>query len=167
MPKYAPRAPFSGRLIDLDPDLKPGTWVSRNEKLASLVRENDWVVEALLDEDAVRRVNLGDRASFMADGVAGGLVRLRVQAVDHDATRVLSDAVLATQFGGGVLAREKNGQFVPERATFRVLLTASEVPSELVGASWRGRVVIHGDWEAPGWRFLRSALALLWREAGF
>ena len=103
----------------------------------------------------------------MADGVAGGLVYLRVQAVDHDATRVLADAMLATQFGGGVLAREKNGQFVPERATFRVLLTASEVPSELVGASWRGRVVIHGDWEAPGWRFLRSALALLWREAGF
>lgn len=167
LPKYAPRAPFSGRLIDLDPDLKPGTWVYRNEKLASLVRENEWVVEALLDEDAVRRVNPGDRASFMVDGVAGGLVHLRVQAVDHDATRLLAEAVLATQFGGSVLAREKNGQLVPERATFRVLLAATEVPPELVGASWRGKVVIHGDWEAPGWRFLRSALALLWREAGF
>ena len=165
--KYAPRAPFSGRLVDLDPDLKPGAWVARNEKLAMLVRENDWVVEAFLDEEAVRRVSPGDRASFVVDGVAGGLVGLRVQTVDHDATRVLADSVLATQFGGSVLTREKNGQHMPERATFRVLLSATEPPAALAGASWRGNVVIHGDWEAPGMRFLRSALALLWREAGF
>ena len=131
------------------------------------MRENDWVVEAFLDEEAVRRVSPGDRASFVVDGVAGGLVGLRVQTVDHDATRVLADSVLATQFGGSVLTREKNGQHVPERATFRVLLSATEPPAALAGASWRGNVVIHGDWEAPGMRFLRSALALLWREAGF
>ncbi len=164
---YAPPAHFSGRLVDLDPDLQPGTWVSRNEKLAMLVREDAFVVETFLDEEAVRRVNPGDRALFVADGVDGGLVDLRVQTVDYDATRSLADPVLAAQFGGSVLTREKSGQHIPERATFRVLLTVTENPVLLAGTSWRGKVVIHGDWEAPGLRFLRSGLALLWREAGF
>ena len=164
---YAPQANFPGRLVDLDPDLQPGTWVSRNEKLAMLVREDAFVVETFLDEEAVRRVNPGDRALFVADGVDGGLVDLRVQTVDYDATRSLADPLLAAQFGGSVLTREKSGQHIPERATFRVLLTVTENPVSLAGASWRGKVVIHGDWEAPGLRFLRSGLALLWREAGF
>ena len=164
---YAPRAPFSGRLVDLDPDLAPGTWVTRNEKLLSLVRDDAWIVETFLDEDVVRRVRVGNRAVFHADGADGGLVQLQVAAVDHDATRSLAEPVLAVQFGGSVLTREKSGQHIPERATFRVVLTAAAVPVEMLGASWRGRVVIHGDWEAPGARFLRAAAAVLWREAGF
>jgi hypothetical protein len=31
----------------------------------------------------------------------------------------------------------------------------------------RGTVVIAGDWEAPGMRFVRAFLSVLWREAGF
>ena len=164
---YAPRAPFAGRLVDLDPDLRPGNWVGRNEKLASLVRDDAWIVEAFLDEEVVRRIRVGDGALFRADGADGSLVPLRVTAIDHDATRVLSAPVLAAAFGGEVMTREKNGQHIPERATFRVVLKATEMSPSLGGGSWRGRVVIQGDWEAPGARFLRAAFAVLWREAGF
>ena len=164
---YAPRAPFAGRLVDLDPDLRPGHWVGRNEKLATLVRDDAWIVETFLDEELVRRVRVGDRAFFRTDGADGGLVPLRVSTVDHDATRVLPAPVLATAFGGELMTREKNGQHIPERATFRVVLSVSEMPRALDDGSWRGHVVIQGDWEAPGMRFLRAAFAVLWREAGF
>ena len=165
--RYAPRAPFAGRLLDLDPDLKPGAWIGRNEKLAILVRDGSWLVETYLDEESVRRVRPGDGGLFVADGGEGGFLPLSVRVVDHDATRVLPDPLLATQFGGSLLTREKNGQHIPERATYRVLLAVEAPPSVVAGGSWRGRVVIRGDWEAPGTRFLRSALTLFWREAGF
>ena len=165
--RYLPTAPFSGRLHDVDPDLKPGVWVRKQERLMTLVRPDRWVVETYLDEDAVRRVRAGDGARFFADGVEGPVLPLTVTSVDQDATRVLPNGMLATAFGGSVLTREKDHLLVPERAVYRVTLQAEGSPGRLEGHSWRGQVVIRGSWEAPGLGFLRSALTLLWREAGF
>jgi putative peptide zinc metalloprotease protein len=165
--RYEPAAPFAGRLHDLDPDLKAGVWVRRQERLLTLVRPGKWVVETYLDEDAVRRVKAGDGGQFFAEGLGGGPLALTVTAVDPDATRLLPNGMLATAFGGSVLTREKDRQLVPERAVYRVALEADGGPDGLDGHSWRGHVVIRGSWEAPGLAFLRSALALLWREAGF
>lgn len=166
--RYVPTAPFTGRLHDIDPDLKPGVWVRRQERLMTLARpDGKWQVETYLDEDAVRRVKVGDGARFFADGIAGPVLPLTVTAVDGDATRALSNGMLAVASGGSVLTREKDHLLVPERAVYRVTLEAQQEPGKLAGHSWRGQVVIRGSWEAPGLGVLRSALALLWREAGF
>ena len=164
---YAPKAPFAGRVVDVDPDLRLGTWVSRNEKLGALVKDDRWIVETYLDEESVRRVREGDQARFISDGREGGFLRLVVTSVDRDATRALPDAQLATQFGGSVLTREKNGQHIPERATYRVVLQVTDKIGVLQGRSWRGHVAISGAWEAPGARFVRAAANVIMREAGF
>jgi putative peptide zinc metalloprotease protein len=165
--KYAPRAPFDGQLRDLDPDLKPGVWVGRGERLAVLVQTGKWRIETYLDEEALRHIKVGDGARFYTDGMEGPFLPLTVVTVDRDATRVLTNGMLAAQFGGSVITREKQGQLIPERAVYRVTLATSDDPGKLAGHSWRGTVVIRGAWEAPGLSFLRAALALLWREAGF
>lgn len=167
MEPYSPRAPFSGRLMDLDPDLGPGTWVARNERLAVLVRDGRWLVETYLDEEAVHRVTVGDGALFISDSIAGPAISLHVTAIDRDATRLLPDGLLTTAAGGGVVARTRQGQHLPERPVYKVTLEAESDPGNLRGHAWRGRVVIRGTWEAPGERFLRAAVALLWREFGF
>jgi len=92
---------------------------------------------------------------------------LVVSAIDQDAARVLPNAQLASQVGGSIMTREKQGQLVPERAVYRVTLSVEDNVGELAQQSWRGRVVIQGRWEAPGLAFLRSALVLVWRELGF
>jgi putative peptide zinc metalloprotease protein len=102
-----------------------------------------------------------------ADGAVGPALPLTVTAVDQDATRSLSNAMLAVAFGGSVLTREKDHLLVPERSVYRVTLEAQQDPGNLAGHSWRGHVVIRGSWEAPGLGVMRSALTLLWREAGF
>jgi putative peptide zinc metalloprotease protein len=66
-----------------------------------------------------------------------------------------------------VLTRDKHGVQVPERAVYRVMLTTSDDPASLSQQSWRGRVVIHGKWQAPVVAFLRAGLVLVWRELGF
>jgi len=165
--RYAPVAPFDGVFRHLDPDLKPGTWVSLQEPLAHLVSESGQMVIAYLDEEDVGRVGAGDGARFYADGLEGPFLPLEVAGIDSDASRTLPEAELASLYGGSILVREKKGLLYPERALYRVTLKVSAPTSELAGRVWRGKVVIAGQWAAPGWHFLRSAASLFWREAGF
>ncbi|MEY5098830.1 MAG: hypothetical protein RJA36_1549 [Pseudomonadota bacterium] len=166
---YAPRAPFAGRLRDLDPDLQVGQWLARRERIALLVRDDGrWLVETWLDEEAVQRVAPGDAALFLADGPRHQALWVKVAAVDRDASRALPRPELAAHLGGHVLTREKDRQLVPERAVYRLTF---EVPPEAIdgwtGLSWRGQLVIHARWEAPAWRYARQTAAVLIRELGF
>jgi putative peptide zinc metalloprotease protein len=167
MALYAPRAPFAGILLDVNPELKPGVWVSNRERLGVLVKPDQWQVETWLDEEAVRRIKIGDRARFVTDALEGPALSLKVTAIDLDATRVLPNGQLATRFGGSIVTREKHGQLVPERAIYRVLLVGNKEGIDTNLQSWRGQVVIDGQWEAPALSFMRSALTLIWREFGF
>ncbi len=164
---YAPSAPFDGVLRNLDPELVAGVWVSQYERLAVLVQPGAWLVDTYLDEDDVQRIAIGDHARFYTDGLAGPVLHLTVSAIEPDATRTLQATQLAAQFGGSVLTRDKHGVQIPERAVYRVMLTTSDDPASLSQQSWRGRVVIHGKWEAPVVAFLRAGLVLVWRELGF
>ena len=168
---FSPKAPYAGTLRDLDPDLREGQWLSRKERLALLVKEGTpWLVETWLDEEAVQRIRPGDRAMFINDGADAAPLPLRVQAVDRDASRVLARPELAAQAGGHLMAREKNGQLVPERAVYRVTLELPQgetLPADLSRQTLRGHITIHARAEAPGLRYVRQASAVLVREFGF
>jgi putative peptide zinc metalloprotease protein len=165
---YQPKAPFSGYLRDLDPDLKEGQWLSKREKIGLLVKKDtDWIAETWLDEDSVQRIQVGDSASFVTEGVGSHRVALRVSSIDKDATRVLPRNELAAQWGGHLMTREKNGQMLPERAVYRVVFSAHEIPPMLVLQSWRGHVVVNASCESPAWRYLRQTLVVMVRELGF
>ena len=173
--RYTPKAPFAGHLRDLDPDLQVGQWLARKEKIAVLVGNQGHIVETWLSEDEIRRVEVGNTGIFMADGHEGPVLRLTVSNVDADATRVLVNSQssnpaagqLAAQSGGHILTRERNGQLIPEQAMYRVVFKVDSPTGALANQAWRGRVVVHASWEAPAGRYLRSALSVLVREAGF
>jgi putative peptide zinc metalloprotease protein len=165
---YSPRAPFPGRLRDLDPDLQVGQWVARKERIGLLVRDDGrWQVETWLDEESMQRVGAGDEAVFIADGPEHHVLRLKVVALDRDASRVLPRPELSAQLGGHVITREKSGQFIPERAVYRVVLEPVTTGQEWARLSWRGEVSIRARWEVPAWRYFRQAAAVLVRELGF
>ncbi|MES2534760.1 MAG: HlyD family efflux transporter periplasmic adaptor subunit [Pseudomonadota bacterium] len=165
--RYAPKAPFKGQLRDIDPDLHAGQWLAQKEKIAVLVGRQGLIVETYLDEEAVKRVHVGDDAIFIADGREGPVLQLKVSNVDADATRVLLNGMLAAQAGGHVLTRERKGQLVPEYGIYRVTLTVESPVGELASQSWRGRVVVRGSWEAPILRYVHNVVAVVVREAGF
>ena len=164
--RYAPKAPFTGHLRDLDPDLHRGQWLPAKEPIALLVGQGN-LVETYLDEEQVKRISVGDRGAFITDAGEGPLLRLRVTNVDADATRALPNGMLAVQAGGHILTRQRGEQRVPEHGVYRVSLAVESPLEHLEGQSWRGQVVLHARWEAPAWRYLRSALAVLVREASF
>jgi putative peptide zinc metalloprotease protein len=163
---YHLQAPYASVLHDLDPDLRPGQWVAQRETLGRLVGNAPWQVVTYVDEDNIERLSAGDRALFVADGMSGPNLRLRVASIDKTASNTLPEGELASLFGGHVPVREKQGVLYPERAHYRVVLTV-ETDERPRQHSWRGRVSIAGTWEAPGLHYLRTALAGLRREAGF
>ncbi|MDF3934328.1 HlyD family efflux transporter periplasmic adaptor subunit [Pseudomonas citronellolis] len=164
--RYSPTAPYSGVLVDVDPDLRPGQWLSEREYLGSLVADGPWQVVTYVDEEVVHRIAPGDPALFIADGLGEPAMRLTVHSIDRDAARTLGEPELSNLFGGNVLAREKSGVFYPEHAVYRVVLQVRQSLPATHG-EWRGHVTIAGRWEIPSLRFLRAAAAVLWRESGF
>ncbi len=164
--RFRPLAPFPGRVVDIDPDLRPGDWLKTQEPLGELIGDGGWQVVTYVDEDEIRRLQLGDRALFIADGMSGPNLPAEVASIDRNASRTLGEPALATLAGGHVLVREKNNILYPEQAVYRVVL---KVDAKLTAASplLRGHVAIAGQWESPVSRFLRAAGAVAWREAGF
>ncbi len=165
--RYRPSAPFAGTLRDIDPELQPGTWLSDGEALARLVGDQGETVVTYLDEDDVVRVAVGDDASFRADSGDGPRVKLKVVGIEPDASRTLTEPELASNAGGTIAVREKNGQLQPERPVYRVTLKAIDAEADAARHTWRGTVTIAGRPEVPAWRYLRAAAALVRREAGF
>lgn len=166
--RYAPVAPFAGRLRDIDPDLQPGTWLEDGELIGLVVGDDGtFIVETYLDEESVKRISVGDRGAFVSEGTEGPRLDLRVRTIDADATRELPDGMLSVAAGGHVITRDRDGKRVPERASYRVSLAVESPVEALDGQVWRGRVAIAARAEAPGLRYLRNALAVLVREAGW
>lgn len=166
--QYAPKAPFTGYLRDLDPSLHVGQWVARKERLAFLVKDDgQWFAETWLDEAAAQRVRPGDAALFTMDSSNGQLIKLKVKAVDEDASRVLHRPELSAQAGGHILTREKNNQLWAENAVYRITLVPDSMPSEMQANTWRGNLTIHVQWEVPAWRYIKHSLAVLVREISF
>jgi putative peptide zinc metalloprotease protein len=164
--RFRPAALHDGVMVDVDPDLRPGEWLKQREYLGSLVTPGPWQVVTYVDEQAVRRIARGDRALFIADGLGAPSLHLTVASIDRDASRTLGEPELASLSGGDVLVREKNGVLYPEHAVYRVVLDADDaLPA--TNPSWRGHVAIAGQWEVPAMQFLRNAISVGWREAGF
>lgn len=161
------RAPFAGRLADVDPDLRPGDWVPKGAPIAVVAGGSRWQVVAYVEAEDAARLKVGDRARFTPQNAKVQPIGLVVDQIDADATRALPSALFAASSGGDVLVRQQEGRLTPERAVYRVRLSAPKAPEKLEGHTWRGKVVIQGDWSSPGWRYLRAAIAVLVRESGF
>ena len=164
--RLAPKAPFSGILIDVPPDLHAGAWVARNERLGTLIDPREWRVEAYLTEETIHRISVGDRGTFLPETAGRSALSLSVEQIDRDATRVLADGMLSSSRGGALPARERGSQIVPDRAVYRVALRVTE-PMELGAPSQRGQVVIYAEPTALLTEYFKSAVGLLVRESGF
>jgi len=165
--RLLPRAPFSGHLRDIDPDLQTGQWFPAQHKLAVLVGYETMVVETYLDEASIRHIKIGDTGVFMTDGLEGPTVQVRLAHVDADATRVLPNGLLSAAAGGHILTRFSEGQHVPEAAVYRVVLELQSEAGNLSGQSWRGRLVIRSQARALAPQYLRQAIGVILRETGF
>ncbi|MEO6276744.1 site-2 protease family protein [Roseateles sp.] len=164
--RYAPAAPFAGRFVDADPDLRAGDWVAKDEVLGRLVSTGARQVITYVDEKEVRRIAVGDAGLFVVDALLGPTLHLRVKTIERDASRTLNERMLASHLGGHVLVREQGQVFSPESAVFRVVLETTSGQDHAEQA-WRGAVVMSARPEPLLRRFIDQVMSVFWREAGF
>ena len=165
--RFLPLAPFAGRLYLSHPDLSPGIWVGKNEKLAVLADTSRWLVETYLAEAQLTRIKVGDSGHFYSDTPNVAQLPVRVERIDRDATRILPEGILASTRGGALLVRETSDSLVPETALYRVTLSLDAPYAPDTAQILRGQVVLLGTPVAFLEEFSRAATALFVREAGF
>jgi putative peptide zinc metalloprotease protein len=165
--KLNKKAPFSGVIADVEPDLFLGEWVPKSHLLVTLIDGKDWIVDCYVEEADLKRLDLGNWGRFIPDGPGLGGVSLTVIAVDRDATRVLSEGALSSFAGGEILVRHQNNKLIPERAVYRVRLKVDGHPSKISTGYIRGRVVVLAWPKSILGDAIRNGLAVLIREAGF
>ena len=165
--RYRPMAPFAGRLFFAHPDLSPGLWVAKNERLAVLADTTRWQVETYLPEAELQRIKVGDGGHFYSETPQLADLAVHVVHIDQDASRTLPHGILASTHGGLIPVRAMGRNLVPESALYRVTLAldgpfAPDDPRIL-----RGKVVLRGTPKAWLEEYVRAAAALFYREAGF
>jgi putative peptide zinc metalloprotease protein len=159
-------APFPGTVLDLDPDIRPGTWVDDQTPLAWLVDEADWRAEVLVAEAAIARVRPGQAAKVYVVGAAGPPWRARVAAVDPARLHSLPHPLLDARYGGPVHTEEGRdpADARPREALFRVTLALEGVsPARRVH---RVRAVIEAEPRSLWDRWAAVLAATLIRESG-
>ncbi len=160
-------APFAGRFIDIEADIKPGVWITANQPIGMLVDPKGWVVDALVEQNALARIRVGDRAQFYLRNQPGKSVSTQVQAIDSARAQVLPHPMLAVDHGGRVpVTKQANGALVPRDALYRVRLHVDE-PDTKGERMMLGSVRIEGERRSLAQDLWTSVAAVLVRESGF
>jgi putative peptide zinc metalloprotease protein len=161
--RFQPQAPFAGRFVLSDPDMRAGQWLDKNEKMGVVIGQAPWRIETWVDEEQARRLAIGASALFISAGLPQPL-KAKVVDIDKDSTRALPDGLLSAMSGGHILVREQQGKWIPEYAIYRVSLELDQTYTHELLAVQRGLLSIDAQAHSLGGAYLRHALAILIRE---
>jgi putative peptide zinc metalloprotease protein len=158
-------APFAARVAARQPDLREGDWVSKGDRLLTLIDDTAGEVVAFVSESELRLLRENASGSFYPEGGIRGPQTANLVEVDGFAVDTLDQAYVASIFGGGLDVRDgEDGQLIPQRATYRILLE-TEAPAD--DRVLRGVLVIDADSRSLIAVFWRQLLGVWRRESGF
>lgn len=167
MEKLGAVAPFAGMVEWRDPDLREGDWIGRHEVMAYLVDPGEWVVEAYLPGDTISRVAEGHHGRFFPETAGEDVLDLVVERVDRDASRVLTERILAAPYGGMLLVREQDGQLIPDRALYKIRLRVTSSGEKRFAGERRGTLIVFGSPVSVIGPFFRNLANVFVRESDF
>lgn len=116
------RAPFAGRVVDINEALHAGATMAEGEHLLDIAGLTGAKVEALVDEASISSIQTGNTASFVADNGGRAAINCRVGKVDRLNLSVLDQPLLASSYGGPIATELRDHGPKPLAAWFRVRL---------------------------------------------
>ena len=159
-------APFTGTLVDLDPELIRGTWVSPRQPLAALVGEGGWIVEAFVQQADVDRLSPNGEAVFYPVHRPDQAVKGTVVEIARTRTSQLPHAMLAAAHGGPIVTHNPSRaeELSPRDALYRVKI---RLHGDVRSAPTTGSVHIEGDRRSLLGSWLKPAVIVVIREFSF
>ncbi len=147
-------APFTGRITDRQADLRLGDWVSRGDRLLTLVDDTAGEVVAYVGESELRALREGATGRFYPEGGVRGPQLVRLLDIDGFSLEALETSYVASTYGGDLDVRDgAENELIPQRATYRIYLE-TEAPAD--DRVLRGQLVLDAD--------ARSLAGMLWRQ---
>lgn len=158
------RAPFDGRISDLDPELASGVWVNEKQQLALVVASGRSRARGMLAEAELQRVRVGAKATFIADDAARPKIAMAVDAIMPASDDRFSEPVLADRHGGSVLAGIAGRDLVVRHGYFEVAFGDFAGERRQIV---RGVARIDADPTSPAHLVWQALARVLAREQGF
>lgn len=156
-------APFAGKLMDIDPLLATGVWVQPKQPLGVVVDPNHWVADALVNEEDIKRIAVGNRVT-LHQATSVNVQQGKVIEIDQTKTSVLPHPMMDAKSGGSIVTLESQ-QHVPRDTLYRVRVALDTPPAQL-----RMEIrdaVIEGERSAWLPTVLKRMAAVVVRESGF
>ena len=161
-------APMTGVVQYINEQAQSGQWLKAGESLLIIAENDQWQLEAFVDEHDVTAMQTNSLAWFYPESPDLERIACHLKSVESSNSQYVS-ALMASVYGGPIAARKiADGRLVPEGAQYRVLLdcpdvqTLSSLPQVL-----RGAVRVESESSSMISKFLRNTVATFRREAGF
>ncbi len=174
------RAGFDGLLVDNDPLIKPGVWINANQPIAILIDPKQWIVEALVEQRDLPRIEVGSQAKFFRRGFASAPLVATVVSIDSTRVQSLPHPLLAVDHGGRVAAHYANADggesekksagsssLAPRESVYRVKLKLTVADTTMPQSLQSGSVSIEGQSRSILGQWFKTIAAVLVRESGF
>ena len=159
------KAPASGVIRDVAPDLIAGRWVNPQQLLMRVVSQDTPLIEAYVGERQVDAIEPGQVVRFYFGSSGNKVISGEVIAVDKWPQKDLSQPLLASLYGGELVVKQSGRALVAQDAIFRVLITPVGYSGE-ISSVVRGDVRIKTDLRFVAENFLYRIISVVIRESG-
>ena len=158
---------MAGVLLDVDPELAPGTWVRPAQPLGIVIDPAAWIVEVFVEERDLDRIRIGNHGRFFPRGDELAPIPGTVEEIDAARVVSLPTPALAAIHRGPIATMTPRGtdKLTPKAALYRVRMTLDRPPPRT--SATLGSAVIDGEARSLIWEGLRYTAAVLIRESGF
>ncbi|EFL90993.1 HlyD family efflux transporter periplasmic adaptor subunit [Ahrensia sp. R2A130] len=161
------RAPFSGRVTDMDPELHEGMWINPKTSLALLQEEGGSRIKGYVSERNIFRVGVQATATFVPDNPELPKIDATVSEIATAASEELDEPYLALPFGGPIAVEEASTETLrPTEARYALALVPLSTSSVAPQMAVRGVAIIKGEPQSFYARAKRQVLKVLVREMG-
>ncbi|MEJ8845108.1 HlyD family secretion protein [Variovorax rhizosphaerae] len=160
-------AQHDGVLRDVDPSLRPGSWVNATTPIAWLVDSRRWRAEAMVSEQDALRLSAGQRASIYVQGGNGVPLEGTVLAADNHPSQKLPHLLLAQSHGGPIALSPgaPPAALRPSETLYRVLVEGDGALD--VEAVRLARAHFHAEPVSLARRWAAAAISAVIQQADF
>lgn len=162
------RSPISGKIVEIADSLHPGRWINETLPIAFIVQKGALLVEGMVSENDLSRVEISQDALFIPDDVSRDSIRVVVSELEYSNITNLDVPYFASIYGGDIAVRQDEGShLVPEVSVYRIKLAIKDKNKQTPNQVVRGIVNVEGEPKSFAKRVYEIVAAVLIRGSGF